>query len=1194
MQYDCKDQNTASPGRPGLLKFKCIIWGNCPTYARVRQDQSFIFSPETLQFAPQTLRNTLVSIAGLDGAFLRPIPNFYLDNFLAFLKPNAKENLEKNEEKAIKSKTTKQENKDFDWKKGTYSLDSFIFLGLDKEVASNLLVLEGNSAIYSSSIASHQTWIADGSLFCDSNIMPSEYGSVFFINNPALRTIKTFCPQWKYISSVVGQSEDSKNTSDQSSVSLNAGNLRNSVVYPMVTGVATEADPVVVMEKNGVKEIFSVGNNYYKGINPGCHWRVLKRTAVFQGEDFVVEFSVAAKAACNIVKKGNNYRLLDKFSFLDVNAVTESSVCGAYDPGDFFNPARDSSSEIIEEKKKLLDFSRQIYYAIEIGVDDPQHNYWIIISENNFPFFCHAGRSPTITCRVQEVNPSQDEEPEKTNNSKDVEKCVTESDNVGRSDSEGSSFLKEIITVENDIKNKVLRKLSTYDGASSATLLGQDKLKIAVRQHAGNIVVIFSGYEDKPWVISRKDIDLTSTPVNVPVSESQISYKTVQMLIPFGRIALMGGNRKCKFNFSPIVYNKLNDFILPQPFSVQGPLDANEAQFLWRDKGKSQDPDISVSSNLPQYTNEAGVYKEIAVKVSSSGATQEVSYNATEPDGPAEGISTYAIDVQPRAVWNYGKAPDMMKRRSKTDLKYSLESVLSLKASECVLDQGSTSSRSKLFQVAISALPGAYSFPVIDGSGDPWLLKDCVTPILYYFRLYVPPKGYIFEANPVDVSHHVLTFSDEWSETEWQELEHSGSISFLVSDGMKFGNNQSNYLYSLSSKTFYLQVSIWWENGIMPTPSDPRDRVVFTGFCHGGIVTTETNKKVLECKINDYSKILKDQQFYNSPFFDRMRDINAVYDILQMAGLRDGSDNNSTFEPSSLVRNIALSEYQGGWYAFYYNGDKIYNREYALPGSYDILQSPFLRFDDGSNFWDAIKKMSLISNKVAYFDRLGVFHFEPLPYDQEIWGGQSSSQPGWSIKDWAKLSKVDFFATPKQLSTNGVEMNRQIVGNYKVERVVQDVVNEIRVLSTSPNGEVFIAGHVNYASLEDPDTPGFIGYRKPFLQMDGIFGSADTVKWIVKNYTRMFTPPIKVSFKAIGRNKLKALDVITFQPLGSREKQPLIITSIKSEVDAASNTWYQDFDCLWLFPRQDIQWGTTNEIGLGADGSISGTVFNTN
>jgi hypothetical protein len=168
-------------------------------------------------------------------------------------------------------------------------------------------------------------------------------------------------------------------------------------------------------------------------------------------------------------------------------------------------------------------------------------------------------------------------------------------------------------------------------------------------------------------------------------------------------------------------------------------------------------------------------------------------------------------------------------------------------------------------------------------------------------------------------------------------------------------------------------------------------------------------------------------------------------------------------------------------------------------------------------------------------------------------------------------------------------LNNQVIGEYKIERLVSDVVNEIKVISTSVNGEILIAGHVNYDSLRNPDVPGFLGYHKTFLQMDGIFGSEANIKWIVKNYTKMFIPPIKVSFKAIGRNKIKALDVITFRPLGSREKQPLIVSSVRSEVDASSNTWYQDFECLWLFPSQDIQWGTSGETAIDISGTtVSG------
>lgn len=1171
--------STASPGRPGNLKFKCELWPNCPIYQRPKQDQAYIFSPETLKYAPQELRNRLVSVPGLDGAYLRIIPNFYLHNFIAFIDPDAVEENPDPAERALESRDV-----------GPYSWDNVIplsqlmFLELEDDgLVSNYLTIENNKVSGSSAIGTHQTWIADGSLYCDFNLLPTEEDSISKIQEPFVRVAKYFCSRWSYRRENIGQSVGIPIIESSPGSSEVVALQQNTVLVPCTDGNSNPGDPIRSMIDNNCESIFKIANNTYEGINPGLHWRMLKRTPVFQGEDFTVEFSTKAPSSTNIGSKDVKFRMLDKFKFLDVFASNSNVVCGAL--GDDGLLDKDRNNEIIENTKKVFDFSRQMYYMIEIGVNHPEHNYLIILAENSFPIVCHVGIVPTLKCSV--IQQQTVTSPAPSNNSEEVEECRTESSSGGDpvSDVNNQNPLTEV-TIAQLGTEPTLRKLSTYDGASSANLLKQEKLRVTVRQHAGNLVITFSGFEDSPWVISRKDIDISKTPITVaesspiPVNESQVSYKTVQMLIPFSQVAIMGGNRKCGFSFAPVIYTRIKDFLMPQPFSIQGPVKADDVQFLWRDKGKSFDPSVSVSLVKEQYTNEAGLYVEMAIDPRLEVKKAKKTY-------------TYAIKVQPEAVFNYGKAPDMMLNNEAKN--YGIyESSLAVNSSECVVAQGSTSPNSMLMQATIDVLPGGYLFPAIDG-GDPWPLKDCITPLIYTLRMYVLPNGCIFQRTPVDVSHHVLSFSDEWSETDWQKLEHSGSISFLVSDGMKFRNNQSNYLYSLVDKTFYLQISIWWEDGIMPTPVDPRDRIVFTGFCHGGVITTETNKKIFDCKIFDYSKILKDQFFLNSPFFDRVRDVNAVRDILHLSGLRDGEDNNSSFEPGSLIRVLADSDYKGGWYNFFYNGDKIYNREYSLPGSYDILQSPFLRFTDGSNYWDAIEKMALLANKVAFFDRLGVFHFNPLPYDQEVWGGQNGSQTNWTIQDWANLSKVDFFATPKQLNigtSDCAELNRQIVGDYKVERVVQDVMNEIKVLSTSPNGEVFVAGHTNYASLTDPDTPGFLGYRKPFLQMDGIFGSEDTVKWVVKNYTRMFTPPIKVSFKAVGRNNLKALDVITFQPLGSREKQPLIITSIKSEVDASKNSWYQDFECLWLFPRQDIQWGNTNEIGLGADGSISGSIGN--
>jgi hypothetical protein len=87
----------------------------------------------------------------------------------------------------------------------------------------------------------------------------------------------------------------------------------------------------------------------------------------------------------------------------------------------------------------------------------------------------------------------------------------------------------------------------------------------------------------------------------------------------------------------------------------------------------------------------------------------------------------------------------------------------------------------------------------------------------------------------------------------------------------------------------------------------------------------------------------------------------------------------------------------------------------------------------------------------------------------------------------------------------------------------------------------------------------------------------------------MYIPPLKISFKATGRNKLKVLDAITFQYFGSTtdQKQPLIITSIKNEVDASSNKWQQNIEGIWLFSSKNVTFNKTKTTGVGLDGLVS-------
>jgi hypothetical protein len=1145
-------------------------------FDRSRTDETYLLSPETLLYAPQSLRDRILSIRGVDGVYLKPRPNFYLHNFLAFRKRNVA-SVVADDSVTSDFGSPRKKNK----KSNIVKLKDLEFLGLLRELTANELVLEGSSAITSSAYASHQTWIADGSLFCSDNYLPSdafnstEEGSDFL---KAVRSVrKQYCANWQYIVENVSQSVNQYgNEQSKSQTSF--------IHIPSVKGISAIEDPVDAIEKNNLTGYFMVApgssSKVYRDINPGLHWRVLKRTPLFQGEDFVVEINQTAIQSSNINSSDSKFRMQEKFDYLDINTMVNETQanCGSLNNEGFVD--KDKNGKIIEETKKIFDFSRQVYFMLEIGVDDPDHHYVLIIAANSFPMFCHIGKTPTLKCSLEATEtPSV---PKTSSSSSESQSCVNEesSNNQSKiSDSKGEDDqrLSEVSIIEIP-KKEYLRRLGTYDIVNSLTLLQQKKLKISVRQHGPNIVVVFSGYENHPWVISRKDIDPNSSASpGTPVTESQISYKPMRMIIPASQIALMGGNIKCGFSFAPHIYEAVRDYRIPNTFSLQGPVKTEDVHFLWRDKGVTKNPQVSAIDSEIQYTNEAGAYTEITFSPEDKGTSER---NKTKS------VTTKAIDVQPEFVKKYGKAPDL--EITQEAKNYGIDySYLKISASKCLSRSGSDAETSILMQATITMEPGGYMFPEIDGGKD-WPLHNCVTPVAQFFRMYVPASGFIFNKNPIDVSQHVMTFSDEWSETDWNKLEHSGRISFLISDGMKFRNNQANAISSLIDKAFYLQISMWWEGGIMPTPVQELDKVVFTGFCLGGTIVTETNKKILDCQIFDYSKIMKDQFFLNSPFFDRMRDVNAIREILQISGMRDGEDTGSTLEPGSMVRVLADSNPQDEWYSFFFNGEKIITREFALPGAYDILQSPFMRFNDGQPLWEAVDRIAALSNKVAYFDRLGVFCFHALPYDQALFGGQQGNQPNWTINDWAKLSKADFFVSPKGIS-NPPSLNNQVIGEYKIERLVSDVVNEIKVISTSVNGEILIAGHVNYDSLRNPDVPGFLGYHKTFLQMDGIFGSEANIKWIVKNYTKMFIPPIKVSFKAIGRNKIKALDVITFRPLGSREKQPLIVSSVRSEVDASSNTWYQDFECLWLFPSQDIQWGTSGETAIDISGTtVSG------
>lgn len=1251
----------ASPGFAGIVHSRVLIWPPSPISLRKLQDQFFILSPETIERLGDNFSKKLSGVNGYDGVFLTP--NYKLQhNFIAAkIKKESEDPSARNNARSNESKDNVIPLTSLRYYNITDENPTALFFNFNTEENTTNISVCADRA----SQLAHQTWIVDGSLFSNQSFTEDE---LLFneLDDEITRYHKQFHSFWEYRlpnEPPTRQSKDGTVTSSEND---------NFKLFPRQVKVSPN-DPIQAMEDLDVKEEFTNddGETFYDA-NPGVHWRVLKRTPLFQNEDFFIDFRRTSRDTDIANKNGGKWRLLEKFKYLDVHTDVEPDTEGVIQNLGIVELDSDLNKK--DDSLDTFDFSDQSYYIIEIGVDSAEHNYYLILSQRAAPIFCHAGKFHSIVPdeesqdnsgpETEEDMPDGEEDDNEDPNKPNFENdCGTDQASQIEGESSSSAGRRTKVVLP---KVKQLRRLSTYSLVRASRLMDQDNLRITFRQHLGRLMITFSGYEDEPWVIERKDLLPTPNVGEGPIQEDDLQSEFVPIVIPNKQIAIMGGNRVTSFHFAPLTYQDGFSEVLSQTISVQGPVDFKEIQTLLRDKGSSRNPQDASNQNSDQN----------AVNFSQDAAVFKEHYRGKKQ-------IKESIRVQPSKTENFGKAPDVQKTNDFSILFEGFErtsdvrrSMIAVEPKDCSKRKGSDSPYVKSIQVSLSLFSGDYPFKAPKGDSEmieggeeapPWILKSCITPIATFWRLFVPPFGRNYDTAPIDVGHHMMSLQDSWTEKDLLSINHTGTIQFLVNQGMDDvftddNPNHANYLRSLTDKNFYIQISCWWgedntidsneaetlvdaennifsdrytqedlkdsEGTIMPKPQNERDRVIFTGICSNSRISVENNREILTCDVSDYTKILEDQIFLNSPFFDKMRDFNAISEILQIASFRTGrefneidnqpignlnteSDGIDNTMPSSLLARLAASD-KDGWFQIVHNGEVSYNQEYALPGSYNILHEPFFKFDDGANLYEAIEKISRIAGKTIYFDRLGVFHYEKLPYDQALFNGQQGSSSNFSIKDWEALSKIDYIASPRDLleteenqaneeeageggdgegdegeneedKDKSCEIHRQVFDSYEIIRDMDSVINEIRVVSSTPNGEALLAGHTNFDSLNDNTKSGFVGYPKTLLVMDGVFGSESNVKWIVKHYTKLFLPPVTIKFKTLGHNKLKPLDVITFRGLGWSNKQVLIISSLSNEINAQDNSWWQSIEGYWIFPSQDIIWGNQRDVYIGND-----------
>lgn len=443
--------------------------------------------------------------------------------------------------------------------------------------------------------------------------------------------------------------------------------------------------------------------------------------------------------------------------------------------------------------------------------------------------------------------------------------------------------------------------------------------------------------------------------------------------------------------------------------------------------------------------------------------------------------------------------------------------------------------------------------------------------------------------------------------------------------GTSVGNSiaTDEFLASLQDKYFYLRVRAhrspdtlnsmadypgWFWGTKDNKPPDGINDVLFTGLCVKTAFTIEAKGVRMSCTLADYGEILENSFWIQPVFYDAMRDYNAVLDIATQAGFYAG-ERDPIYDPAALVKRLAEAESKDEYYTIEYDGEEILVNDYVLPGSYDMINSPKFKASKFEPYNNVLSKIGKVSGKVIYFDRLGVLHFD-IPEDELENMQRINASPGRknmyeapiydkfsiTIKNKGNIPRPDS-SSPASVGTtpptsvtvdtlnvpevNDVNWWNVVSGmSYTFTRMTDSVKNEIRIYSSSPNMSIKKASHLNIASMYDPTIPGFIGYRKMFVQRSGFFGSEEAVKKMASRYSTMMNPPVEATFQVPGRVGLRPLHTVILDGVGPGSFK-LLLREVSNEIDPKTNSWFCNIRGRYLMPAEKIEFKPNRTYELG-------------
>lgn len=849
---------------------------------------------------------------------------------------------------------------------------------------------------------------------------------------------------------------------------------------------------------------------------PGVHWKVEKKEPLFKGEDFFIEFigTVLQQDLSKTESKpfvGKGYECID-VKFDGGQAITSGApknfgvVSYVVNPGiqapsaaelrgmtpDMVkavlaavkaNPARFDKDPATEQK---FDLHRQSYAIIEMRSAESQNvQFFIILPINSKP-----------------------------------------------------TFIKVIKGVSYNI--------STYEGTSCKELFGRTSFRMTVRNHLGYIVITFDGYEDMPWIIGN---DLSDS------SEDEI-FRVPEDC----KLSIWGGNLPIAFSFAPLQYGKNaaltcppatrgsddqfgnpvsspNPFVLPKEGVTQY-LFLSSADTIPKgvDSKSKQNLDYADFKNTrdPYYTCDATEIEEEGVKSGKNGVkpcyfTDTKDYVKADGDKDAK---------NPKLILTKKESSDSSSATTKNGpgATATIGSDTSGKFTYIIASLELISGNHKFENTSVDS-PSA---PSTGGSvgGTSSTTYNCKTPIATHVRALAVPDGKnLWEPDEKNVSSHVLHFKDSWSSSDYNTCEHTGDISFLLdpSGGDEGKLKQTTFLEGLKDKMFYIEVWARYSTCSYAHGTDTDFYKLFTGMCAGGTIKQQPVERIMECKLVDYMTVLKDKFFWNSSFFDAVRDVNAVYEVLTMASFKadvtaGGNDPAGCGPPLQYLKESVNTD--GTATPSTLDSRKYTCDEYVLPFSWSRLQSPTFRYPDGTKLYDSLADWAKRGSRMFFFDQHGMFHWENSAGIAMSKG--KAPEPLW------EFSSGEGGSGSGQLTFN----------SYTKEGAVTDIYNDIHMITSTPNMEIISKGEINWPSIEDPKSAGFIGYRKVMLQQESFFGNEDAITNAIKYYKAFWKAPAVYSFETSGQ-PVRIFDTMSFN--GNK----LLITSVSSDLDPKENKWWQ-------------------------------------